>query len=89
MSQLPEWKTEVHVVTRGNQKPLRNLEQMCIATRAKETIYWYIKKPCRFIYNTTGPKGVAKYLKDIGYEPTIIFLYVQAYQESLSPVVHI
>ena len=62
-SQPPEWEIEMVVATRGNPVLLEILEHMCSATRQKKTINFYKKKPCRFIYNTTGPKSVAKYLK--------------------------
>ena len=44
---------------------------MCIATHEREGMAYYLNKPSRYIYHTIGPKGVAKFLKEKGYEPTV------------------
>ena len=66
-----EWEIEVVVAEAGNQFILKLLRDMSMAMGEKSKLPFYLDKPCRFIYNTTGPKLVAQSLKKHGYEPDV------------------
>ena len=63
MSHKHEWEIEVIVAEKGNPFILDILEDMSRAMAEKSKMKGYNDRPCRFIYNTTGPKLVGKTLK--------------------------
>ena len=67
----PEWEIEVVVATAHNEVILDILEDMSEAMAEKKPMHHYDDKPCRFIYNTTGPKRVGKFVVSKGYEPQV------------------
>ena len=70
----PEWEIEIVVATRGNQWLLALLWHMCVATEDKNAKKGYhLMKPCRYIYNTTGPTSVFNFFARSEYEPSIVF----------------
>ena len=71
MRYKPEWGMEVVVATEGNQFILEILEDMSRAMAEKSQRQCHNDKPCRFIYNTTGPKRVGQTLQSRGYEPQV------------------
>ena len=62
---------EVVIATKGNLFLLDILHGMSGAMAEKSKMEWYNDKPCRFIYNTTGPKLVGKTVQLHGYEPRV------------------
>ena len=66
-----EWEIEVVVGRAGNWRLMEILKGMLRAVAAKQKLEYYSDKPCRFIYYTTGPKGVGKTLRTKGYEPQV------------------
>jgi hypothetical protein len=66
-----EWEMEVLVGRAGNYRLMEILKGMLRAVTAKKDLKYYNEKPCRFIYHTTGPKGVGKTLRTKGYEPHV------------------
>ena len=81
MCSPPEWEMEVIVATAGNEFLMEILKGMLrnIRTLHSDKPWrlsprldkYYSDKPCRFIYQTTGPKGVGKTLRLNGYEPHV------------------
>jgi len=71
MRRRHEWEIEVLVAIAGNRFLLRILQEMVRALAEKSDLEYYKDKPCRFIYHTTGPKGVGKTLRSHGYEPHV------------------
>ena len=72
-SKPPEWEMELVVGERGNEWLMRILRNMVTATLHCLDMDYYVQKPCRYIYNSTGPVAMASFLKKSGYEPTIVF----------------
>ena len=69
--QGPEWEMEVIVATRGNANLLKIMANQVQSYRARlsdEHNQFYEDKPCRFIYHTTGPKALSRYIKQSGLE---------------------
>ena len=66
-----EWEIELLVAIAGNRFLLAILQEMVRALAEKSDMGYYKAKPCRFIYHTTGPKGVGKTLRTYGYEPHV------------------
>jgi len=76
--QDPEWEMEVIVATRGNANLLKIMANQVQSYRARlseEHKQFYEDKPCRFIYQTTGPKALSRYIKQSGLE-TWVHLFV-------------
>ena len=73
MRQKHEWEMEVVVATNGNQLLLDILDAMSDAMAEKSQMPWYYDKPCRFIYHTTGPKQVSRFMSSFikGCEPQV------------------
>jgi len=69
MFQKLEWGIDVVVATAGNMILLEILADMSQAMADKRKKYY--DQPFRFIYNTTGPKQVARSLKSRGYKPLV------------------
>jgi hypothetical protein len=72
-NQQDEWEMEVVIATSGNPNILKLLEHMHISTGEKDTMSYYWKKPCRYIYYTTGPKSVRKFFKHTPLEHSVTF----------------
>ena len=72
-SQQSELEMEMFVASRGNPNLLQLLVHMKLATQVKCALQWYLDKPCRYIYNTTGPKSVAKFFKHSEHGRSILF----------------
>ena len=71
MRRRHEWEIELLVAIAGNRFLLEILLDMVRALAEKSDMEYYKDKPCRFIYHTTGPKGVGKTLRTHGYEPHV------------------
>ena len=71
MQMKPEWEIDVVVAIAGNAFLLELLQDMSRAMADRRKMKHYDDKPFRFIYNTTGPKQVARSLKSRGYEPQV------------------
>ena len=67
----PEWEMEVVVARAGNYRLMEILKGMLRDLTEKKNIKSYRKRKWRFIYHTTGPKGVGKTLRTKGYEPHV------------------
>ena len=64
-----EWEMEVVIATRGNNALLGIIANMAQNYKARLTgkyVTYYRKRPCRFIYQTTGPKALSRHLKTTG-----------------------
>ena len=64
---------EMVIATRGNDSCLKVLEYMIIAKYEKDAMKIYDVWPCRYIYQTTGPKMLAKFFKKTRLQHSIIF----------------
>ena len=73
MRRPPEWEMELVVAKRGKAFIPRILHHMCEATREKDQIESYIERKCRYIYQTTGPQSVARFLRGFDLSETIVF----------------
>ena len=60
-SRQREWEIEVVVASRGNPNLLELILHMDLATQEKFSMKAYLGRPCRYIYNTTGPVSVAHF----------------------------
>ena len=67
----PAWEIAVIVAGKGNTALLQILQDMKVAFAEKERNAWYLDKPCRFIYRTTGSIRVGKTLEERGYQPRV------------------
>ena len=85
-SRQREWEIEVVVASRGNPNLLELILHLELATQEKSSMKAYLGRPCRYIYNTTGPVSVAHFFNysELGrkFRRNIVFLFdAQAYRE--------
>lgn len=65
------WNIEVVAGEKGHPAFLQILEDMKVAIVDKGPMKYYTDKPCRFIYDTTGPVRVGKTWEASGYQPHV------------------
>ena len=68
-----EWEIEMVIATRGNPNILKLIEYMAKSIDERRNWPYYVDKPCRFIYHTTGPKIVKKFLKHTRLQRSLTF----------------
>ena len=87
--QQPQYEIEMVIATRGNVSLLKLLDHMCSATNAKKSMQYYLQKPCRFIYNTTGPYCVEKFFKHSPLEQSLTFFSMCRPLESMQELMEL
>ena len=85
----PQYEIELVVATRGNVSLLTILDHMVEATKAKNSIEVYLERPCRFIYNTTGPYCVEKFLKHSPLKQSLTFFSMCRPLESMQELMEL
>ena len=70
--QPPQYEIEMVIATSGNLSLLKLLDYMCSATNEKKPMKYYGNKPCRYIYQTTGPHCVERFFKSSVLQQSII-----------------
>ena len=73
VSQPPQYEIEMVIATSGNFSLLKLLDYMCSATNEKKPMKYYGNKPCRYIYQTTGPYCVERFFKSSVLQQSIFF----------------
>ena len=63
IGQRPEWEIEVVVARQGNNSLIDIVDNMIVETQKAQGCELYTDKPCRHVYNTTGPLSVQRWLK--------------------------
>ena len=88
-SKPQELEMEMVIATRGNDSCLKVLEYMIIAKYEKGAMKVYDKWPCRYIYQTTGPKMLARFIKKTRLQHSITFFPMSRPIEGLNRLVEV
>ena len=86
-SQLSEYEMEAVVATRGNVRLLEIVANMVDSYRERmsgDLELYYRDKPCRFIYQTTGPKALSRWIRESHMADKIHFFAMNRPEKDIS-----